>query len=304
VNDMWKDVDSEGNQQTDDQVQRVVEVIMDVLCNPNTPGEIPDNVIKNVALRDLYACLNDIREAVIVLSRGELSKDITGNCFVVGHLKELQANLRHLTWQTKRISQGDLTQRVDFMGEFAESFNSMVQSLAIARADLEKLALFDSLTGCTNRHYFFRIGSDEVKRAQRHKHPVSILALDMDHFKIINDTFGHSVGDQVLRVAADIFRKASRTNDIIGRIGGEEFAIILPETTLLGALTVAERILSDCRSMNIVLEDSRIVHFTISIGLACAQEHEWGFEQLLQHADKALYAAKQAGRDRISIFTE
>jgi diguanylate cyclase (GGDEF)-like protein len=299
---MLKKAGGEGYNQENEQVQWIMQLIFDMLSNPNPSREIPVNLRNNTVFQDLYVCLIDIREAMMTLSKGELSKDISGKGFVVAHLKDLQANLRHLTWQTKRISQGDLTQRVDFMGDFAESFNAMVDSLAIARADLEKLASIDPLTQCANRRYTFKAGYHEVRRAQRHKRTLSMLALDLDYFKKINDTFGHSVGDQVLQVTADIFRRASRTTDIIGRIGGEEFAIILPETPVPGALIIAERILSDCRSARITLDDSRIVTFTISIGVAWMQEGNLDFEQLLQRADKALYAAKQAGRDQISIF--
>lgn len=298
---MWQKDGKEGSKQEKGQVQRIIELITDILCNPAPSREIPADMFKNAAMQDLHACLMDIREAVIAFSRGELSRDINGKGFVVAHLKELQANLRHLTWQTKRIAQGDLTQRVDFMGEFAQAFNSMVEALAIARADLEKLASIDPLTQCANRRHFFEVGYDEVMRAQRHKHPLALLALDLDHFKQINDTFGHSAGDQVLRVTADIFRNASRPTDITGRIGGEEFAIILPETHASGALNIADRILANCRSARVVLDDNRIVTFTISIGVALLQEGNWNFEQLLQQADTALYAAKQAGRDQISI---
>lgn len=299
---MGKKDEKEGNDQTNDQARRIMELISDMLYNPNPSREIPFDLLNNADFQDIFARLMDIREAVIALSKGELSKDIGGKGFVVAHLKQLQANLRHLTWQTKLISQGDLTQRVDFMGDFAESFNSMLESLEIARTDLENLASIDPLTQCANRRHFFKIGYHEVRRAQRHKRTLSMLALDLDHFKKVNDTFGHSIGDQVLQVTADIFRRASRPTDIVGRIGGEEFAIILPETPVSGALIVAERILSDCRNARILLDDSRVVTFTISIGVAWLQEANLDFEQLLQRADKALYAAKQAGRDQISIF--
>lgn len=290
------------NNQINVQMLRFIEVISDMLYNPDPPREIPADLLKDAAFQDLYMRLMDIREAAAVLSRGELSKDIGGKGFVVGHLKALQANLRHLTWQTKRISEGDLTQRVDFMGDFAEAFNTMVESLVVARAELEKLASIDSLTQCLNRRQFFKIGYDEVRRAQRYKHTLSMLALDLDYFKKINDTFGHSVGDQVLKMTAAIFRKALRSTDIIGRIGGEEFAIILPETHVPGALVIAERILSDCRNARVMLDDSRVVTFTLSIGVAWSQEGNLDFERLLQRADKALYAAKRAGRNQISIF--
>lgn len=298
---MHKDIGKECDKETNDKVQRIIELLLDTVCNPNPCRKMPVDMISNAAFRDLYGRLMDIREAAKALSRGELSKDITGKGFVVAHLKQLQANLRHLTWQTKRIAEGDLLQRVDFMGDFAESFNSMVQSLAIARDDLEKLASIDPLTQCANRRHSFEMGYIEMERAQRNNHPVSILALDMDHFKTINDTFGHPAGDRVLQEVAAIFQKASRTTDIIGRIGGEEFLIILPETALSGAITVADRILTDCRGSYVVLEDSRVVTFTLSIGIACTQKDEWSFDQLLQRADTALYAAKQSGRNQISI---
>ena len=163
--------------------------------------------------------------------------------------------------------------------------------------ELERLANTDSLTGLPSRRFFMMQLASELARRQRYGHPLSLLMLDLDHFKQINDQWGHAVGDEALRVFADSVQCCLRTQDMAGRIGGEEFAIFLPETDETVARPVAERIRGKMEQAKIATADGNCV-VTVSIGLTQAEDSD-DLESLLRRADKALYAAKQGGRNRV-----
>jgi diguanylate cyclase (GGDEF)-like protein len=167
-----------------------------------------------------------------------------------------------------------------------------------ALVELETLATTDSLTGISNRRHLLTLAEREFQRAQRYRHPFSILMLDIDHFKSINDTYGHATGDEALKLMADVTRNALRQVDIFGRFGGEEFVVFLPETPLPDAVTVADRIREAIASVSVAMDDAAI-RMTVSIGVATYQTEEPNLDTLLMRADKALYEAKQRGRDRV-----
>jgi diguanylate cyclase (GGDEF)-like protein len=123
--------------------------------------------------------------------------------------------------------------------------------------------------------------------------------LDIDHFKQINDTYGHQSGDLVLKSVANTFQEVLRSVDIIGRLGGEEFAVVLPETWIAKALEVAERLREKISEGEVALPDGTIIRFTVSIGIAALIDKNSNIDMLLDDADKALYRAKQAGRNRV-----
>lgn len=170
-------------------------------------------------------------------------------------------------------------------------------SLALENAMLYELATRDALTRLYQRHYFENAAFSEWKRSQRHKHPLSILMLDIDYFKQVNDTFGHEKGDQVLRRVAAVLKSVCREEDLPARYGGEEFIVLLPETEITGALTVASRIQEALKSTPVM--DDRPV--TVSIGVAAhPASGSINLEDLMKIADEALYEAKEKGRNRIA----
>lgn len=167
--------------------------------------------------------------------------------------------------------------------------------------ELERQAHIDYLTGINNRRYFMMLANNELKRDKRHHHDLSLLMFDVDHFKAINDQYGHQVGDLVLQKLVIECRGHLRTEDIFGRIGGEEFAILLPETEIEAAIEVAERLRMITANTFLVLENGKSLHVTISVGVtscSCIDD----IDLLLSQADKALYNAKNSGRDKVCIW--
>lgn len=169
---------------------------------------------------------------------------------------------------------------------------------------LEQHASIDSLTGISNRRHFYALGELELKRALRHKTSLAALMLDADHFKQVNDTHGHAVGDLVLKELAKIMSHTLREVDVFGRIGGEEFAVLLPNTSFTQALEVAERLRLKLAACNLPLPSGGHISFTVSIGLAMLASEERQLGSLLKKADMALYQAKQQGRNCVVSFTE
>ena len=163
--------------------------------------------------------------------------------------------------------------------------------------EMERLATTDGMTGIYNRRHFFTLADHEWARARRYGRPLAFLMIDIDHFKSINDKFGHSVGDDVIVRLAKLARELKRDSDVLARIGGEEFALLLPETDLKQAEVVAERLRSEVASAPFVA--SQNLATTISVGCACASLEMADIADLMKAADVALYEAKQVGRNRV-----
>jgi diguanylate cyclase (GGDEF)-like protein/PAS domain S-box-containing protein len=164
---------------------------------------------------------------------------------------------------------------------------------------LRELATRDSLTGAANRRHFVELAQRERERSLRSKSALSLCLLDADNFKHINDDYGHAVGDHALMALSRAARAELRAADVLGRLGGEEFAILLPDTDLNGALVVAERVRAAVESASVKDEEGEGIGVTISVGVAQMQADE-SIEALLKRADLALYAAKDRGRNRVS----
>jgi two-component system cell cycle response regulator len=234
------------------------------------------------ALRDYHQGLLNFAGAIAI---GNLSFDTRLNGGpLAGSLKALHASLRHLTWQTKQIAHGDLTQRVDFMGEFSLAFNSMVESLAEARGELLHMSTHDVMTGLYNRAYF----DTEMERvAKGRKFPVSFVMADLDGLKRVNDNNGHTAGDQLIMAAANILMNSFRGDDVVARIGGDEFAVIMADCSQDGAEAVLERIRRNQEEHNL----SARTAVSISLGLGTAGSGGQVAEAL-KIADERMYKDK------------
>jgi len=167
--------------------------------------------------------------------------------------------------------------------------------------ELQSMASTDPLTGLLNRRRFLEQAEKEFLRSQRYRHELAAVMLDIDHFKTINDTHGHFVGDQVLIVLSRASENLLRDIDILCRWGGEEFVILMPETPLAGAAILAER-LREVLARLTVDTTAGTVRFTVSAGVAARSDSDAGLTDILQRADSALYAAKEHGRNCIQVL--
>lgn len=212
----------------------------------------------------------------------------------------------------RAVADGDLSVRVkpvgrDELTELGHAFNTMAARIESNAAELRALAVTDPLTAVLNRRGFVQRAGIEWARCRRHGRPLAVLALDIDHFKAVNDTHGHDAGDAVLRDVAARLMRGLRPSDVVGRLGGEEFAVVLPETTADAAVMLAERLRTEVAETPCG-GSARSIPVTVSIG--AAQAHDGiepgptGLERLLKQADEALYAAKAGGRNRVVAAPE
>ncbi|MGW8391601.1 GGDEF domain-containing protein [Pseudoduganella sp. HUAS MS19] len=166
--------------------------------------------------------------------------------------------------------------------------------------ELHEIATTDFLTGIANRRQFMARSEMEIERSRRYGHKLSLLMIDIDHFKSINDKFGHPVGDRAIAAIGRHCATACRRSDLAARLGGEEFAILLPSTGSNEAQIVAERLRAGAHALQ-VRHDGQAVPLQLSIGIACLAAEDTGPDTLLARADQALYAAKNAGRDCVQV---
>jgi len=188
----------------------------------------------------------------------------------------------------------------------AESLSLTKLALESRTRDLEEQTRRDGLTGIYNRTHLDAVLDEELHAAVTQGWPLALALIDLDHFKVVNDTYGHLAGDEVLRLAAQLLARCSRNSDTAARFGGEEFVLIMPGTDLQGAQVVCNRLLTAFRETQHKISDEKATVVTISIGLA-VQCEATGFsdtEAFIQAADKALYAAKSGGRNRIIVSDE
>lgn len=177
------------------------------------------------------------------------------------------------------------------------------RSLREANEQIKRLSITDPLTGCYNRGYLMEHLPKEIKRAVRYLHPLSIAMTDIDHFKNVNDTYGHQAGDTVLRSFVELIRSSIRDGvDWVARYGGEEFVIVIPETELKCAEKMAERLRRKIETTEISIGNDRRIKITASFGVVCfdpKEKKEMSTDKLIKEADKMLYEAKNEGRNRV-----
>ena len=215
--------------------------------------------------------------------------------------------LRQLHLGLRALARGDLDYEVpvytrDEVGQVVQAFNATTARLKSAFEQIEALATRDHLTGLPNRRVFDERLSAEAARSRRYGHPFGLIVMDLDKFKAINDTYGHPVGDEVLKYVAKMIEVSIRETDVPARIGGEEFAIILPETSFEDVNAVAEKLRFAVAERGVRAENiDDLIRVTLSGGAACSSGHLVTPEAMLNAADAALYQSKSEGRNRITI---
>lgn len=254
----------------------------------------------------LIAALFPVRRLIVLLPSKQMRRKwylLTGLIlvFIVSYLGYTAAfwNL-HDNWN-------DLIVPVVFFSGacFVWSVSTFSQETAVEMLRVARENITDPLTGVNNRRYLDRRLEEEVTRARRYALPFSILLIDIDHFKLINDTYGHQVGDQVLVSYARLLKDTSRKTDVVARYGGEEFLIIAPSTPGEEAVRLAERIRHEAEIRQFAVRgkegQQERIHITVSIGVANLGDEIDSLEKLMQCADQALYRAKNEGRNRVLL---
>ncbi len=166
---------------------------------------------------------------------------------------------------------------------------------------LEEMALHDALTGLYNRKVLEKKLTDDIHSARRHGYDLSVLMLDLDHFKRINDQYGHLEGDNVLRRIAGVLKKSIRKTDYIARYGGEEFVVVLPGTPLEQAKAMAESLRRRTAEQKVPTKNGDYLTITVSIGATCFSENAQSLQRIIENADVAMYSAKEGGRNGVRI---
>ncbi|NOX08566.1 MAG: diguanylate cyclase [Gammaproteobacteria bacterium] len=214
--------------------------------------------------------------------------------------------IQSLTQCAKKYGEGEFHQRIphpgkDELGILESTFNQMAEQLDQSHQQIREMSIRDYLTGLFNRREFMRLLTLEMDRSVRHQHLFALIIFDLDHFKEINDRFGHPAGDKVLTTISKIIGSELRPHDVICRYGGEEFSILLPITSCNEAMNTAERLRKNIQHSKIPLHNNETFSFTASFGVACYPNNGEQIEDIIQAADKALYHAKHKGRNSVVL---
>lgn len=193
----------------------------------------------------------------------------------------------------------ELEEAEEHLREDKARLETMLEDISLRHiAELERLATTDGLTGTLNRRRFLELVESELARYHRYRRPVTFLLLDVDHFSKVNETYGHIVGDEVLKRFAGVVSGQIRKNDLLGRLGGDRWGLLLPETRLHNALELCERILQVCGEMDVPSGDG-VVKITVSIGTTEATQANQTVDGLFLRAESALQRAKGKGGNRV-----
>ncbi|OCJ17519.1 diguanylate cyclase [Rhizobium sp. AC44/96] len=231
-----------------------------------------------------------------------LAATLGGTVFCLASLWVLIRPLRDVaavieTYRSTGAVKSIRSQRKDEVGVVANGISALITELDATLSQLRRQATTDVLTGLGNRRWLKEIGSMEISRAARDRAPISVVVFDLDHFKSINDQFGHDVGDQVLMMAGATIQHSLRPYDIAARIGGEEFCLILPRTGVDAAVTIADRLRRQLEAKAVgPLPVGRV---TASFGVYCGDPTEESLKTMMTAADRKLYSAKNGGRNAV-----
>ena len=192
----------------------------------------------------------------------------------------------------------------DYQRVLEDAVDKRTKELNNINVKLNILATIDSLSGVKNRRSFFESCGPMISYNRREKKQLAVLMIDIDKFKLINDTFGHKSGDNVIKLMAKSTEAILRKSDVFGRLGGEEFAAVLPSTSLRGALIVAENIRKEIEHLDYKTSGKKLIKFTVSIGVSMLSSTDNDLNTVLHKADLALYEAKKLGRNRVEVYEE
>lgn len=245
------------------------------------------------------------KQTNLVLNLAFILLTLVLGSLIAYYLKKYVLNpVLKLADETDSITAGHYDYQTDIhitneVGQLAQCIERMAHTIEENNQKLTQIAVTDELTGISNRRYFFDVLGREMQRANRHQRNLSILMMDIDYFKKFNDKHGHLVGDEVLKHVCKLCLSELRVNDLIGRIGGEEFDILLPETSIVEAEQIAQRMRQIIESSSLSWQD-KTLSVTVSIGVTTMKPNEKA-DTLLSRVDSAMYKAKQNGRNQVSV---
>lgn len=322
---------------SDESLGQALTLIRDCL-NTGTCDMDSSLVREHPELEDMLRFIKETQRYLVFLARGEISRTVPLDGYTGTILKELQTNLHGLARKATQMTAGDYSCSAGCMGELSEAFETMGQSLQTAMDRLErqkkdltalsenlqreieariaveehlrreqfrlqKLASTDPLTGIANRRYFFQLAIREIERIRRTGSPACLAMLDIDHFKELNDSLGHSAGDRALQRIAKLISGVIRPYDIVGRYGGDEFIFLFPETPSEASHAILERLRDAVEKAHIHAGQNDLT-ITVSIGLTELEAETNGgaaLDKAIIRADEALYKAKAASRNHICV---
>ncbi|MDR2123760.1 MAG: GGDEF domain-containing protein [Desulfovibrio sp.] len=288
----------------------VVDRLLQVAASPRFKDETVPEALRGVKnFEQLLTVIWATRKMAMALSKGDMDYYTPEKGIIVGALKTLQSNLKHLTWQTQRIAGGDYSHKVSFLGEFSEAFNYMATQLAqrisllkSTSEEYKNMSFRDALTGIYNRKAFMHF-AEEVFTTLKPLASTLIMA-DIDKFKNFNDDYGHLCGDEVLKLFAGYLSRALRPGDICSRYGGEEFLMLLPGMPLSVGLSIGERLRAGVEKLRMQFAGKEL-RITSSFGICETGTMPDGarFDEFIcsciGRADENLYKAKEGGRNRV-----
>lgn len=257
--------------------------------------EHPDLILLDIMMPEMSGY-----EVLIELKKSENTREIP--VILLSARVEVEDKVKGLSlgavdYITKPFHPEELLARVNN----ALQQKAKVQKLKDEAEQLRNFSMIDELTGLFNRRYLKERFQEEMKQAQRHNYPLACLMIDIDYFKEINDTFGHLLGDKILAGIARLIRSSLRASDVVGRYGGEEFIVLLPQTDKPGALSAAEKLRKNLEQ-HVFRHEGHGISVTASIGIAVYHGQDWSLEDLIDLADFALYQAKKGGRNRVVVL--
>ncbi len=247
-----------------------------------------------IPLKELMLQVNEVQLSKNISKRIDLSS-IENN-----ELRQLQEHMNNMLSAMERDRNRLLEDEQAKRNWLESAVKERTEELQISNEKLKDLATRDSLTGVLNRGSFFETAQHFLVLSKRQKSTASFVLMDLDHFKVVNDTYGHFIGDQVLIHFTKTINKFLRKSDLVGRLGGEEFAIFLPDTGIDDAFRLADKMRKAIRN-SLVEVDGKAITYTVSVGVEASELQDHSIDDLFKRVDVKLYGAKDKGRDRVEM---